>query len=493
MMNIVVIDELVRIFTISICAFFIFTKILDFKCTVREIFAGSMLAIVISILFYFIKNYFNYIVAILASCFLFGIAMKVITKNKLYYSVVIGIISVSMSFIEYFLSVLIIAIITGLIKTNVDPESVFIHIPMYLLQGVMTYYFIRMKRFKYGISFLQDDENKYNINIAGMVFCSMVIAIYTLQLVVKNTNDENMSMIWTIGSVFVGITMFYWIQDNISSNFTVRMQQKTIREQADELQEKDKEIEMLKQEAFGFAKIVHSYKHRLSALEYNLKNGLGLETEFAEELSSSLKEIDKISKELQKEVDENKSCVKSLPKTNVKGIDNILQYMLEEAKQNHIEFKLKVNGELSHMAQEIVDQGKLETLIGDFIKNAIIAINASSNKYKAILVIVGLIDECYGLCVYDSGIEFTIDTLINLGKYPVTTHEDGSGIGYMSTFELLNACKASLIIEEKRVEDMEYTKAISVRFDGKNEYIIKSYRHEEISAKNEDNRIIVET
>lgn len=69
----------------------------------------------------------------------------------------------------------------------------------------------------------------------------------------------------------------------------------------------------------------------------------------------------------------------------------------------------------------------------------------------------------------------------------------GSGIGFMTTFETLKECKASLIIEERHeVKDNDYTKAVIIRFDGKNEYKIRSFRANEIRKKGKDNRIIIE-
>ena len=67
--------------------------------------------------------------------------------------------------------------------------------------------------------------------------------------------------------------------------------------------------------------------------------------------------------------------------------------------------------------------------------------------------------------------------------------------GYLNTlepgtFETLKQCKASLIIEE--YYNQEYTKAVIIKFDNKNEYRIHSYRAEEIKNKIQDNRIIIE-
>ena len=88
-------------------------------------------------------------------------------------------------------------------------------------------------------------------------------------------------------------------------------------------------------------------------------------------------------------------------------------------------------------------------------------------------------DNYYSLYVYDSGIEFEPETLEVLGKKPITTHssDGGTGFGFMNTFDTLKKYNASLIINELNspCED-NYTKSIIIKFDGKNEFSINSYR-----------------
>ena len=170
--------------------------------------------------------------------------------------------------------------------------------------------------------------------------------------------------------------------------------------------------------------------------------------------------------------------------------------MQTECYNNNIEFKLQIKTDINKLVKEKIPKNKLETLIGDHIKDAIIAINSSKNKYKSILVILGVKDNCYELCIYDTGIEFEIETLLNLGIEAITTHKDigGSGIGFITTFETLKQCKASLIIKEMHKEcENDYTKSVIIRFDDKNEYKICSYRANEIKKENPDNRIILES
>lgn len=78
--------------------------------------------------------------------------------------------------------------------------------------------------------------------------------------------------------------------------------------------------------------------------------------------------------------------------------------------------------------------------------------------------------------IFDSGVAFEQETLINFGREKTTTHANagGSGIGLMTVFEILNFYSASFIIEEFSDSDNTFSKKISVKFDNLNQYIVKA-------------------
>ena len=88
-----------------------------------------------------------------------------------------------------------------------------------------------------------------------------------------------------------------------------------------------------------------------------------------------------------------------------------------------------------------------------------------------------------------------IETLLNHGKKPSTTHKDagGTGMGFMNTFDTLKGCKASFIIEEygKPATD-NFTKVLKFKFDNKNEFKICTYRKEEIEKQDKEKILKVE-
>jgi signal transduction histidine kinase len=136
------------------------------------------------------------------------------------------------------------------------------------------------------------------------------------------------------------------------------------------------------------------------------------------------------------------------------------------------------------MVDKVINHGKLETIIANHLNNAQIAVNANNNPFRSITAVIGLTEEYYEFTVFDSGIPFEVDTLERLGTERVTTHSDtgGSGIGFMTTFQTMQEYNASLIIDEQKPSAVDYSKSVSVRFDNKNQYIIKTYRPDDFAS-----------
>jgi len=214
-----------------------------------------------------------------------------------------------------------------------------------------------------------------------------------------------------------------------------------------------------------------------------------LKTEVAEELDLR----DRLNT-ISKEFSEN-TATTPIPKTEIEIIDDMISCMSSECKDNNIDFELQLNGNIHHMINNFVSKEDLEILLADHIKDAIIAINYSNNINKSILVKLGLFDGEYNLSIYDSGIEFEIDTLLNLGIKPSTTHKEdgGTGMGFMNTFDTLKKHSASLYINEIGKPNKDnYTKSVVISFNNKNEYRVSTYRANEIKEQNNRDDLIIE-
>lgn len=484
---------IIKMFFINICSNYTMIKINNYRnITLLQKCLLLMMDILFAVVYLILRQRLEILIAFIFCYFLYSLAISLTVNTNILHGLVSNIISVSFSLIAMFVSTIINFIIYKLMFFDITIETIIEYVTIEIIQFLLIYLFFKIERFKYGFSFLQGKEtmNKENTSKIGILVSSIIIAISLVLSTYSRTTSKILIAILILG----GILMIYWIKKSITKYYKEKMKERTVEIQQEQIKQQDERIKDLQTELADVLQINHKYSHRISAMEKavtKLGTKLQANEEFAEEYGDILSSIKKLSKEYKEEV---ASVIKEtkLPKTNIFSIDNLLEYMKQESEKDKIDFKLNLDFDISEILETKIPQSKLETMIADHIRDAIIAINCSDNKKRKIKVVLDKEDNNYQIKFYDTGIEFEIETLSKLGLKRATTHKatGGSGIGFMTTFETLKQCKASLIIEE--YSDLEYTKAVIIKFDNKNEYRIHSYRAEEIKNKIKDNRIIIE-
>ncbi len=407
-----------------------------------------------------------------------GLVYCKVSESNIGQSIIITTISLSINYAIFFISIIISFIPNGLLNINNNYWSLIIILILY--SGFICT-FLKVKRLNKGLIFFKEKLKNDNID---MLILNISAIILFMIIILSNYNKITAREIGFSLIVFTFI-MFITIQKSLQLYYKQKLQEREVEEIKKELKNKETEIKELEKENLKLNKKNHSIAHKQKSLEYELEQ-MVLNNQIVDR-NHVRDKIEKLSKEMQ-----NETISIELTKTKINEIDNMLKYMQSECVKNKIDFQLQINGNIHHMVNTYIGKEELEILIADLIKNAIIAINHSKNINKSILVRLGIIDGVYSLYVYDSGIEFEIDTLINLGIKPSSTHEKdgGTGMGLMNTFDTLKKYKASLIIDEygKPVND-NFTKVIKIIFDNKNVYRIESYRKKDIQEKDIDKRI----
>lgn len=390
------------------------------------------------------------------------------------YALVVNLISLGINYMLFFIAVTISGIINSFTFMNNIANALLIFIVYFVLLKV----FFSQKRLKNGFDFIQ--KNIKDGNIDNIILNISVIIIFFVTFLTNLNSTELTELSGTfIAIILISIIMFITISKSFQQYYKHRLLLKELDSTKAELDQMNKNNKDLEKENIEINKVNHTLSHKLKALEHKI-NKLLMNEEIAKELSlvekNKIKEnFEDISKEVYKE-----KAIVSLTKTEIPNIDNMLELMQEECIKNKIEFELQIIGNIFHMTNNYISKEELEILIADHVKDAIIAINHSENEYRSILVRLGKIDNCYSLYIYDSGIEFEEETLKNLGKKPSTTHaeEGGTGLGFMNTFDTLRKHNASLIIKEiSKPCKNNYTKVLMIKFDGKNNFQVKSYKN----------------
>lgn len=460
---------------ISYCSYYTFLKIINDKkyFNMKKVF-GYILIFALSITMTMVKEKTSSFVGIIFLTFILSCICAITTNTNIGKSITITLISVSFNYMIFAISIIISFIINNGLKIKSDFTNFTIMVGIHII--ILTI-ILGMKRFKYGISFLKDNsENEYiDIVILG-------ISISTLFLTIIFSNKELLvSRNLFLGFIMLVASMGITIQKSLQLYYKQKLLIKELKETKEELENTKRELKQVEDENLSFSKKSHTLAHKQKSLEYKIQELIMKSEISTEEVGEIRDKFQEIKRNLYKETENVE-----LTKTEITRIDDMLKYMQAECIKNRIEFKIQILGNIHYMVNNLISEEDLEILLADHIKNAIIAINHTDNINKSILVRLGEIDGIYSLYIYDSGKEFEIKTLKNLGKKPSTTYqnEGGTGIGFMNTFDTLRKYGASLIINEINKPSKEnYTKVIIIKFNKKREFRIISYRQEELNKK----------
>jgi len=462
--------SIVKFFTIIFGSLFLYKRILNFKDT-------SMGKTLLSIVFSIGAAYLMYVMPAIPSLrvafmvLLVSLYTALLTKINLDLAITTTIISVGISYAANAISVLFSAFIQHLVfsSTNLNLLTIVtLAIDILILQLPFLF-----KRTRKGFLFLRKKE----AGGTGLLISGIIILLILL-MGIRDTDDFLFGALF-IASIICIAGMVFWWRNGITKLYRERLNEKNRRALEAENREKDVQIQKLTERNDFLAELIHRDNKLLPALYSAV---LRYTHEAPQEGELLLAQLAQLMQERSGILLQDRRAHKALPRTKVDLIDHILHYMYEKATQKDIEFDLRITGSIVYLTEHILTPLQLETLLADHIENAIIAVDSCA--HKRILVTLGVAKNCYELSIRDSGTPFDLQTLLALGTHKTTTHgrEGGSGIGFMTSFKLREEMGASLIITEHPPKPYSFVKTVTIRFDVKNEYILRSFRHEELRA-----------
>ena len=465
---------------------FSFLKITNYKEHKSRV---SIFLLLINIIFAFIQCSFNlpYIFKLIVMCFSYTIIFKFLTKLQFEKCFIGTIISLSISLITLTFSTFIVVLFFSILKFSHYTNPIFT-ISSSIVSLITLYLLFKINRLKNGIPILSKSQDTVHISIFILIINAIIIFTYFLISSFNSISIQNL----LFGFVLFVFVLIILLQKTFILYQKQKLQTDTLKDYEHQLSETQQKLQTALAEKQTLIKSNHEFYHRQEALNKKIDDlanqfSSGSKTEFSEDYGNIVERINNLSDEY---VSKTKTTP-TLPKCGIVELDDMLNYMKSECDKNNIEFILNIDCDVNYMIDNYISKSQLETLLGDLIRNSIIAVNHSSNDCKSIMVVLGIKDESYELCVLDNGIPFEIDTLLNLGLVPSSTHlnEGGSGIGFITTFETLKSCKASFVITE--LTNNTYTKSLEIKFDNKLQYVIISDRHDEIKSCNKSNRDII--
>ena len=481
------VNELVKYLSLTIISYLFFIKVVSANLTTRKkvsfgigyVFLTTLTFIKISR--YVVEPYRTVIVIIGAS-----LLLSLLLKKKLDETLTSLIIVLALSYIIYFFSASIAFFIfspfqiSGIIVTIICIATGIISIATTLLVS---------NRINFTFIYYKYSRGLF-ISISGII-----IVLYGLFREGRNISDER-AFLLIFGFILLGFGIYSWLRREDAFSQYRRSKNLIEKKQQAILKQKEKDYETLKKMHDYLAMVVHKDDKKIDAME-RIVGKVVLRTQQSDILLDAKKILDEISilkEKSEKEYNEKLFNEKILPKTGLQIVDAKFETVSEKAMLKDIDFTLTINGDVSGM-DSIIPQFDLANIIGDLAENAFIAINhlKEDQSYHKIEFKIIKNESVYELSISDSGIPFEIDTLIKLGVEQVTSHKDdgGNGYGYLTIFELLDDCNASLNITEYETKPSGFSKNITIQFNGKSQYIIKSFRANMIRKRNNNTNLII--
>lgn len=485
--NEIIILSTIRILIRYYLSIYVFNKSFNLKLfsnyTKKQIIFLILSGIAISILHTLI--YFKYAeLAQIIVYLLTAISVFAVRKKHKTSAIIASFISQSFVYVLSILSSFIVGTIGWFI--NIPPQGIIIYSIIELNTLLLAFLILKSKRLRNGFQFFQ---NKENFGL-GLIISGFTFIIISVNFNGNYINDIILSII-LIGGIITCFGIYLWIRKGITKHYREKLQLKSELYYKEQLEQKEREIEKLNHSNEYLAKIVHRDNHLMSSLNSSIN--AYFESNDKEYMDGILREIQNLESERAELINNEQRDSKILPSTGNNLIDGAVNNLYIKAAAHGIDFDVSVSATVDEVIGKYISQTDLQTLICDHIKDAIIAVDAKNESNGKILVDFYMENDHYTITVFDSGVDFEIDTLAKLGKERVTTYADngGSGIGFMTTFETLRKSYASLIITEFE-NKIPFSKSVSIRFDGNTAFIIQSYRKEELkSVLNRDDVVLL--
>ena len=467
----------IKYFFIIFFAFYIYNKLLNLSIHAKyQFLLYSLSSLVLSGVITIFRSLFSYI-GLTLMVIPFTIIITIYTRTEFRLSLITAILAWGISNSAFVISAMISSIILYIIGLGSISKIMYILLISIILEFIMLILLFRIRRLKNGMPFLTENAtDRTGTTIAILAVCSIVTLI----------NNDGTSFIYILPFTFIIVCTVYiviWWQKWLTNTYLKRKRDADYLALQNTLKERDEYIEKLKQQNSALGKLIHQDNKLIPAMEMAiiklLKSQTNNEsTELAETARKLLEDLKGLSNSRKGILSEIEIETKHLPVTGISSLDSLFTYLSAKATRAKVATDLTVHANLKYFIQTVISESDLNTLLAEIIDNSIIS--ASYGTTKRILISIDLIEKQYVFQIYDSGDYFNYDVLRYFGLKQITTRKDegGSGVGLLNIYEIISKYKASIILDETLPSTGIYTKRTSVRFDQKNEYILKTNRND---------------
>lgn len=331
-------DLVIKYLLINIFTYLIALKISNTK-NIKYIQSISIIigSVIVTIIYSILKEYLNFTLLFMIAFFIQIMFLTgIINKNT---SIIITNLLANAIAYAIFIVASIIELIPMIIfKIKISTINFML---IALIDIILMLFFLKMKRLKNGLVFLNNNVCNNYIDIIVINISMTIILAYCI----LGNYYGNLTMNLTVSFVILTIIMFIMIQKTLILYYKQKLLEKTMADYEEEIKQKDEIIKELSEEKFKISKVNHEFYNRQKSLEKAVKDFINnTSTEMGNELTI-INKINNLSKEYSNKMEKIKQ-VEKLPLTDVEEIDEMFKYMQSECIKNNIDFRLKIEGNI---------------------------------------------------------------------------------------------------------------------------------------------------
>lgn len=468
-------NNIIRLFSIAFCSTYTFTKISNKSnyppLSKLQLFYLLFLMQITSVVSNVVLKELTYLVPIV----IFWLTVSYFTDQP-QKSFIVVIISYAISVGMYFLSSFISTImIYSLFPLKTSFPYVLLAIMSSILQNIGVYLLCKTKRLRNGMPFL----SQYNLLNITTIICIFLFVI--LVYCTENHHTYTLRIIAFFSTVLVLAFLIYWWQAQITKSYRRSLELRELESLRTEIAEKDAVIQKLMKDNENLARISHRDNSLICALKDSTVKYLSTDYKSpAEAIAARDKLISNINTLSAGRNSLPHTYGERTPRefdTGLSLLDDLLHHMDKEALEQDIMFSVHFGTLLKDFVPENTSESDLTHTVDDLLKNAFKSTRTCESR--AVQLQFYKLGKHLVIEVADNGIPFEVRSLVNMGIEQLTTYEDGSGIGLMDIWSTKENYRATYHIDEYATSS-PFSKKISLTFDKKNRYTIRTYRKDEI-------------
>ena len=441
-----------------------------YPANINWIFA-TLLAL-IAYLLSFLSNELSYIIPLLLLWIISGIL-----SNRPHISFAATIISFTISFSIYAcISFLISIIIIPFFRWSYD-------FPLFalstgIIQFILCEKLFTTKRFQNGVPFLSSTIHVHVVTILSILFIGSTIFMSNIATASRQRIE---GLLFFVTLLAILIFLIYWWQAQITKAYRRSLELRELESMRTEMAELKIKMQAVMDENERLARITHRDNTLISALKNSTVKYLS--TDFAnpavaaEVRNQLIENINSLSAGRTSLIEtDTKQTARSFD-TGLPLLDELLNEMDAKALEQKISFSVHMGTSLDDFVPKNISESDLVHTVDDLLKNAFKA--TTTCEKRVVQLQFYKLGKHLVLEVADNGIPFEIKSLVHMGMEKLTTYEDGSGIGLVDIWSTKEKYGATYHLDEC-VNAAPFSKKISLTFDKKNRYSIRSLRKDEI-------------